>query len=72
MEVHLRHSYFYLNFLITTASELNEKAKVTGSKVWTIWTVMNCLDAHLAQIVCDKYEVVDWFHCPGENATDPI
>ena len=21
---------------------------------------MNCLDAHLSQIVCDKDEVVDW------------
>ena len=68
MEVHLcervndlRHSLFLLlNCLITTASELRGKAKVTGSKVWTIGKVSNCLDAHLAQIVSDKDGVVDW------------
>ena len=33
----LSHSLFHLlNCLITTASKLKEKAKVTGSKVWTI------------------------------------
>ena len=32
----------------------------TGSKVWTIGTVRNCLDAHPGQIVCDKDGVVDW------------
>ena len=57
----LRHSLFHLlNCLITTASELRELAKVTGSKVWTIGRGMNCLDIHLGQIVCDKDGVVDW------------
>ena len=57
----LRHSLFHLlNCLITTASELREKAKVTGSKVWTIGRLRNCLDAHFSQIVCDRYGVVDW------------
>ena len=55
------HSFFHLlKCLINTASELREWAKVTGSKVWTIGTVRNCLDAHLCQIVCDKDGVVDW------------
>ena len=55
----LRHSLFHLiNCLITTVSELRELAKVTGSKVWTIGRVRNCLDANLGQIVCDKD--VDW------------
>ena len=57
----VRHSLFHLlNCLITKASELREKPKVTGSKVWTIGTVRKCLDAHLVQIVCDKDGVVDW------------
>ena len=57
----LRHSLFHLlNCLITTASELRKYAKVTGSKVCTIGRVMNCLDAYLGQIVCDKDRVVDW------------
>ena len=57
----LRHSLFHLlNSLITTASELRESPKVTGSKVWTLGRVRNCLDAHLGQIVCDKDGVVDW------------
>ena len=57
----LRQSLFHLlNCLITTASELGEWLKVTGSKVWTIGTLVNCLDAHLAQIVCYKDGVVDW------------
>ena len=57
----LRHSLFHLlNFLITTVSELRQYAKVTGSKVWTIGRLRNCLDAHLGQIVGDKDEVVDW------------
>ena len=57
----LRHSLFHLpNCLITTASELREQPKVTGSKVWTIGRVSNCLDAHLGQIVCDKDGVGDW------------
>ena len=48
----LRHSLFHLlNSLITTASELREHAKVTGSKVCTIETVRNLLDAHFGQIV---------------------
>ena len=29
-------------------------------KVWTIGRLRNCLDAHLAQIVCDKDRVMDW------------
>ena len=49
-----------VNCLITTASELREYPKVTGSKVWTIGRLRNCLDAHLGQIVCDKDGVVDW------------
>ena len=50
----LHHSLFHLlNCLIMAA-------KVTGSKVWTIRRVRNCLDAHLGQIVCDKDGVVDW------------
>ena len=57
----LRHSLFHLlNCLITTASELWELPKVTGSKVSTIGRVRNCLDAHLGQIVCDNDGVVDW------------
>ena len=32
---------------------------VTGSKVWTIGRMTNCLDAHLGQIVYDKDGVVD-------------
>ena len=57
----LRHSLFHLlNCLITTASELREIPKVTGSKVWTIRRLIYCLDAHLGQIVYDKDAVVDW------------
>ena len=57
----LRHSLFHLlNCLITSVSELMEEPKVTGSKVRTIGTVRNCLDAHRGQIVCDKDGVVDW------------
>ena len=57
----LHHSLFYLlNCYITIASELREYAKVTGSKVWTIGRLRNCLDAHLGQIGCDKDGVVDW------------
>ena len=57
----LRQSLAHIfNCLILTASELRELAKVTGSKIWTIGTVRNCLDAHLSQIVCDKDGVVDW------------
>ena len=56
----LRHSLFHiLNFLITTASEVREKPKVTGSKVWTIGRLRN-FDAHLGQKVCDSDGVVDW------------
>ena len=58
---YLCHSLFHLlNCLITTASELRELPKVTGSKVSTIGRLRNCLDAHLGQIVCDKDGVVDW------------
>ena len=54
-------SHFHLlNCLITTASEVREDAKVTGSKVWTIGRLRNCLDAHIGQIVSDKDGVVDW------------
>ena len=57
----LRHNLFHLlNCLMTTASELWEYPKVTGSKVWTIGRLRNCLDAHLGQIVCEKDGVVDW------------
>ena len=57
----LRHSLFHLlNCLITRDSELWEEPKVTGSKLWTIGALRNCLDAHLGQIVCDKDGVVDW------------
>ena len=57
----LRHSLFHLlNCLITTTSELRELPKVTGSKVWTIGSLRNCVDAHLGQIVCDKDGDVDW------------
>ena len=57
----LRHNLFQLlNCLITTASELREQPKDTGTKVWTIGRVRNCLDAHLGQIVCNKDGVVDW------------
>ena len=46
----LRHSLFHLlNCHITT-----------GSKVWTIGKLRNCVDTHLGQIVCDKDGVVDW------------
>ena len=56
----LRHSLFHLLIcLITTDSELRELAKVTGSKVWTVGRLRNCLDAHPGQIVCDKDGVVD-------------
>ena len=67
MEVHLcqrvndvRHCLFHLYCLITIASELREYKRVTGSKVWTIGRVSNCLDAHLGQILCDNDKVVDW------------
>ena len=51
----LRHRLFHLfKCLRTTASELGEQPKVTGSKVWTIGWVRNCFDTHLGQIVCDK------------------
>ena len=57
----LHHSLFHLlNCLITTASELREWPKVTGSKVWAIGTVRNCLDANLGQIVGDKDGAIDW------------
>ena len=57
----LCHSLFHLLIcLITTASELREEPKVTGSKVWTIGRLRNYLDAHLGQIVRDKNGVKDW------------
>ena len=56
-----RQSLFHLpNCLITTASELREWPKVTGSNVWDIGTGRNHLDPHLGQMVCDKDGVVDW------------
>ena len=62
----LRHSLFHLNCLLTISSELKELSKVTGSKVWTIARLRNCLDAHLGQIVCDKDGVVAWSIVPVE------
>ena len=60
----LLHSLFHLlSCLITTASGLREQPKVTRSKVWTIWRLRNCLDAHFGQIVCDKDGVVDGISC---------
>ena len=57
----LRHSLFHpLNYLIMTASELRELAKITGTNVWTIARLRKCLDAYLSQIVCDKDGIVDW------------
>ena len=57
----LPHSLFNLpNCLITTASELSEKPKVTGNKVLTIGRLRNSLDANLGQIVGEKDGVVDW------------
>ena len=57
----LPHSLFHLlNCPITTASELRERPKVTGSKVWIIERAWNCLAAYLGQIVCDKDGVVNW------------
>ena len=56
----LRQSLFHLlNCLITTVSELREYPIVTGSKVWTIGRVRNCLATHLSEIVCDKDGVVE-------------
>ena len=52
--------FHLLNCLITTASELTEYRKVTGSKIGTVGRLRNCLDAHFGQIVCDKDGVVDW------------
>ena len=44
----------------------------TGSKVWTIGRLRNCLDAPS----CSKSLWQGWscglVHCPGGNATDPI
>ena len=60
----LRHSLFRpFNCIITTASELREKPKVTGSNVWTICKVCNCLNVHLG---CGLV------HCPDGKTTDPI
>ena len=53
-------TFHLLNCLITTACELRELPKVTGSKVWIIGRLRNCLDVHLGQIVCDKDGVEDW------------
>ena len=54
----LRQRLFHLlNCLKTTASELRELPTVTGSNVWTIGRVKNCLDVH--QIVCEKDRDVD-------------
>ena len=50
MQYNLESAQYLFNCLITTASELREKAKVTGSKVWTIGTVRNCLDTHLRYV----------------------
>ena len=66
-----RHIFFHLlTCLITTTSkfflELREQLKVTGSKIWTIGRLRNCLDAHLGQIVFDKDGVVEWCIVPVE------
>ena len=62
---------YLLNSLKATASERRERPKVTGSKVSTIGTVRNCLDAHPCQIIWKGWSC-GLVHCPGENATDPI
>ena len=70
---HLRNSLFHLlNCLITTASELREYPKVTGSNVSTIGRAEDCFDADLGQIVCDKDGVVDWCIVLVKNTTNPI
>ena len=66
----LRHRLFHLlNWLITTASELREEAKVTGSKVWTIWRVFWCPYWSNSLWQGWSYGLV---HCLDGNATDPI
>ena len=36
---------------------LGNKLNVTGSKVWALGRLRNCLDAHLSQIVCTRMEL---------------
>ena len=45
---------------------------MTGSEVWTIGRVRNCLDANLGQISQWQGWSCGLVHCPGVNATDPI
>ena len=69
----LPHSLFHLlNCLITTASELWEYPKVTGTKVWTYWGVEELS-------WCPSWSNSLWqgwncglIYCPGGNATDLI
>ena len=68
----LRHSLFHLlNCLITTTSELREKPKVTGSKVWTI--------GRLRKSWCPSWSNSVWqgwscglVYYPGGNSSEPI
>ena len=64
--------FHLLNGLRTTASELRKKSKVTGSKVWTIGKLRNCLNAHFGQIICDGGWSCGLVYCPGGNATHLI
>ena len=69
----LRHSLFHLlHCLESTASELRDLPKVTGSKVWTIGRAGNCLDAHLAQNSLWQGWSGGLVHRPDGNATDLI
>ena len=40
---------------------LGNNQKSEGAKFLTIGRARNCIDANLAQIVCDKDGVVDWY-----------
>ena len=69
----LRHSLFLLLIsLITTASELRELTKVTGSKVWIIGRVrkMSCSPSW-SNCLWQGWSC-GLVQCPGRNATDPI
>ena len=69
----LCHRLFHLfNCLITTASELREYPKVTGSKVWSVGRVMNCLDDPSWLNSLWQGWSCGLVHCPAGNATDPI
>ena len=67
----LRHTLFHLlNYLITTAPELREKPKVTGSKIWTETEELSWCPS------CSNSLWQGWswglVHCSGGNATDLI